>query len=340
MPQASIFIVEDEIIVSEDLRGTLEDQGYIVAGVTHSGEDALAEIEKARPDLVLMDIRLSGRMDGIETAGLIRDRFGYPVIFLTAHSDKANIARARLIGPYGYLLKPFSDRELYTTIEMALSRHRLDLITREKERTIRVLANAIPDPVMLLDRQLRILATNNAMIRDLRMTRPDDQETPTILPENESRYATLLPRIAKALATLVPSSFEEQEGERWYEISLFPVAGPDPEDPLLLVQYHDITARKKFENDIRTGGISRIEQNMEQFQILNDEIRNPLQAILGYVSLDCQANQDNIVQQVRLIDQLVHRLDQGWIESGKVRQFLIKHYLEEAQTGRAGRGQP
>ena len=340
MPQASIFIVEDEIIVSEDLRGTLEDQGYTVAGVAHSGEDALSEIEKAQPDLVLMDIRLSGHMDGIETAGFIRDRFGYPVIFLTAHSDKANIARAKLIGPYGYLLKPFSDRELYTTIEMALSRHHLDHITREKERTIRVLANAIPDPVVLLDRRLKILAANDAMINSLRTDWSDEWRTPVFLPENIDRFATLLPRIAKALSALVPAIYEEREGERWYEVSLFPVAGPDPEDPLLLVQYHDITVRKKFEEDLRTGGITRIEQNMEQFQVLNDEIRNPLQAILGYVSIDCQTNRDNIIQQIRLIDQLVHRLDLGWIESGKVRQFLIKHYLEDAHPDKPDCNKP
>jgi CheY-like chemotaxis protein len=335
MPQASIFIVEDELIVSEDLRQTLEDLGYTVGGVAHSGEDALAGIGSALPDLVLMDVRLAGAMDGIETAGLIRDRFGLPVIFLTAHSDKANVARAKLTGPYGYLLKPFSDRELHTTIEMALSRYHLDLLTREKERTIRVLANAIPDPVMLLDRRLKILAANDAMVHNLRTDRPDEWQTPVFLPENSGRYAALLPRIAKALSTLVPGVFEEQEGDTWYEISLFPVAGPDPEDPLLLIQYHDITARKRFEEELRTGGLSQIEQNMEQFQILNDEIRNPLQAILGYVNMDCRKHQGDIIEQIRAINNLVHRLDHGWIESGKIRQFLIRHYLEEVHPGRS-----
>ena len=333
MPQASIFIVEHESVIAEEIRQTLTKQGYAIAGVAHSGEIAIPAIEDATPDLVLMDIHLGGTMDGVETACIIRDRFGYPVIFLTAHSDDVNIARAKLTGPYGYILKPFNARELRSTIEMALSRHRMDLMVKEREQTIRILANAIPDAVMLIDRRGRILAANDAMACTIREVSPLQEEMPAFLPLSIGRYATLSPRIDEAFALLAAVKFEELEGDTWYEVSLRPVAGPDPEAPLLLVQYHDISDRKRFEEELRTGGVTQLEQNMAQFQILNDEIRNPLQAILGYISLDRNQYHDEIVEQVRIIDDIVNRLDQGWVESRKVRRFLMKHYLDEIKPG-------
>lgn len=334
MKQASIFIIEDEVIVAEDLRETLNSLGYTVIGSATSGEDALRKLETVRPDLVLVDIRLAGTMDGVETAGHIRDRFGYPAIFLTAHSENTNIARAKETGPYGYIIKPFNDRELHSTIEMALSRHRLDLLVKEKERTVRALANAIPDPVMLLDRNLMVLAANDAMTRDMNVAFPADGRKPVSLAECGGRFAALAPRIETAFASPAAVKFEEKNGGTWYEVSLWPFAGQD-EAPLVLVQYHDITARRQLEEQIRTGGITQIEQNMEQFQILNDEIRNPLQAILGYVSLDCDRYQENIVEQVEVINDLVRRLDRGWIESEKVRNFLLKHYLGDESPSEA-----
>jgi hypothetical protein len=95
---------------------------------------------------------------------------------------------------------------------------------------------------------------------------------------------------------------------------------------MILLQYHDITDHKRFEEQLKKGGITQIEHNMEQFQILNDQIRNPLQAIMGYVNLDCAHYREHITEQISLIDTLVDRLDYGWVESEKVRRFLIRHY--------------
>ena len=332
MPEVSIFIVEDEFIVAEDIRQILNDLGYAVAGTAGSGEDALSAIEKTHPDLVLMDIHLAGTMDGIDTAGIVRERFGYPVIFLTAHSDDTNISRAKQVGPYGYIIKPFGERELLSTIEMALSRFRLDQITNEKERTIRVLANAIPDPVMLLNRQYEILAANDAMMRRLRGSTALYQEKPVFLPGKNCLSETMKSRIENTFIVQQATRYEEKHGTNWHEITLRPVAGNTPESPLLMVQCHDITDRKHLEQELRAQGLAQIEQNMEQFQILNDQIRNPLQALLGYVNLDCEGNQAQILEQIRRIDDLVRQLDQGWAESEKVRRFLLQHYFRDSLT--------
>jgi PAS domain S-box-containing protein len=126
MSVCRILIVEDEAIVAMDLEGRLARMDYQPLGRVSSGEEALAFAGEHRPDLVLMDIRLQGKMDGIEAADEIRRRFHLPVIFLTAYSEDATLDRAKLTEPFGYILKPIDDRELKSTIEIALYKHRAD----------------------------------------------------------------------------------------------------------------------------------------------------------------------------------------------------------------------
>lgn len=123
---AQILIVEDDWTLAEGLRAALEFLGYGVAGVAPSGAEAIAVAGRAAPDLALMDVHLQGPMDGIEAAGILRERFRVPVVYLTSHFDDATLARARLTMPYGYLAKPFDERELRSTVEIALYKHALD----------------------------------------------------------------------------------------------------------------------------------------------------------------------------------------------------------------------
>lgn len=125
MEQKRILIVEDEVIVAMTLEAVLHKLGYGVAGAVTNGPDAIRIAGEEMPDLVLMDIRLEGPMDGIEAATRISTRYGIPVVYLTAHSDQTTLSRAIHTQPYGYLLKPFRERDLYTTIEMAFHKHRV-----------------------------------------------------------------------------------------------------------------------------------------------------------------------------------------------------------------------
>jgi len=122
----SILIVEDEAIVANDIKETLISLGYGVAGIAKSGENALEKVNKLRPDLVLMDIHLATAMDGIEAAGKIHVLYDIPVIYLTAFADKALINRAKVTEPYGYIIKPYEERELRSTIEITFHKHKLD----------------------------------------------------------------------------------------------------------------------------------------------------------------------------------------------------------------------
>ncbi len=126
MAKIKILIVEDESIVAKDIQNSLKKLGYSVMGSVSSGEKAIEEIEVDKPDLILMDIMLKGKMTGIEAANIIKERFGIPVIFLTAYADDNTIGKAKIIEPYGYIIKPFKEKELQTTIELAIYKHEQD----------------------------------------------------------------------------------------------------------------------------------------------------------------------------------------------------------------------
>ena len=160
MSKAGILIVEDSFIVAFHLRKTLESEGYEVMGIENSGEAAIAFIEKQRPALVLMDIMLGGRMDGIETTRTIRSRYHLPVIYITALTDKETIQRAKITEPYGYLTKPFEDREVFTVVEMALYKHEIELKLRQSEEKFFSTVRSISDAVIIIDEQYRITYMN------------------------------------------------------------------------------------------------------------------------------------------------------------------------------------
>lgn len=126
MAKVKILIVEDENLVAKDIQSTLKSIGYQVTAMVNSGDKAIQEVEENRPDLVLMDIKLRGKMTGIEAAKELKDRFSMPVIFLTAYADDNLLNKAKITEPYGYILKPYQPKELQTTIEMALYKYEKD----------------------------------------------------------------------------------------------------------------------------------------------------------------------------------------------------------------------
>jgi DNA-binding NtrC family response regulator len=151
MSKATILIVEDEAIIAKDLSQQLTRLGYEVLGITDSGEEAVILARERRPGVILMDIRLKGRMDGIKAAEAIGRDGNAPVIYLTAHSDRATLQRAKLTGPFGYILKPFEERELETQIEIALYKNELERKLRQKNAELQAFNNA------MVDRELRMI---------------------------------------------------------------------------------------------------------------------------------------------------------------------------------------
>ena len=160
MPKSRILIVEDEILVREDIEDCLEDLGHEVVSVASTGAEALSQIPTARPDLVLMDIRLKGDMDGVETARQIRTNFRLPVIFLTAHADDATLQRAKAADPIGYIVKPFAETTVNAVIQTALHKHELDRCLRESEEWLTTTLGCIGDAILATDSSGRIRFVN------------------------------------------------------------------------------------------------------------------------------------------------------------------------------------
>ena len=130
MSNERVYIVEDERVVAIDLKRRLERLGYSVCGSASNGQDALSEIARLRPDIILMDVLLRGDLDGIEVALTVKKELDIPVIFLSAYTDHTTIERAKEATPVGFILKPFKERELATMLEMALFKSVADLKVR------------------------------------------------------------------------------------------------------------------------------------------------------------------------------------------------------------------
>lgn len=160
MSQVKILIVEDESIVAMDIKHRAEVLGYQVTAIIPSGEEALVSVAQNRPDLVLMDIVLKGEMDGIEAAQKIRDNYDIPVVYLTAYSDERTLKRAKITQPFGYIIKPFDDRELHSAVEVALYKHQMESKLKESEKWLSTTLESIGDAVIATDKEGKLKFMN------------------------------------------------------------------------------------------------------------------------------------------------------------------------------------
>ena len=258
-----ILVVEDEAIVANDIRDTLISLGYTVAGTAKSGELALEKTAGTKPDLVLMDIHLAGKLDGIETAGQIHAKYGIPVIFLTAYADEALLERAKIAEPYGYIVKPYDERGLHSSIEMALYKHAMELRLKESEATTRVMVDATQDLLFLLAADGKILVANEALATRARMTTAELRGT--------SAYDLVAKKVLSPkmvcwnLKTTGERRInsEEQLNRGWFDLTIYPLYNANGSAEKFAVSIRNITARKQAEEQVRS--------NAEYFRLLIEE---------------------------------------------------------------------
>lgn len=162
MAQEKILIVDDEVVVAEDIRRQLRSLGYVVVGVVASGSEAVQLAGEHRPDLILMDIKLKGQIDGIDAARTIQAQYGIPVIYLTAFSDEETLERARHTLPLAYLIKPFVSSDLRAALELALFRHRVSRIAEQRGRWLDTVVQSMGDAVVTVDPQGKVTLLNPA----------------------------------------------------------------------------------------------------------------------------------------------------------------------------------
>jgi PAS domain S-box-containing protein len=206
-----VLVVEDEAIVAEEIRDRLERLRVEVVGVADTGEQAIQAAAETRPDLVLMDIRLKGALDGIQTAAILRERFDVPVVYLTAHSDPSTLDRAMQGASFGYVLKPFQEKDLRIAIASAVSRARAEQALKEKNAGYAAMLASIADAVVAVDAYGQISFLNAAAeaitgwLRNEALGRPMHEVFQLIdgatREEMESPAARALRRSAAVLAT-------------------------------------------------------------------------------------------------------------------------------------------
>jgi CheY-like chemotaxis protein len=185
-----ILIVEDERLVAEDLRDSLVHAGYDVVAIASTGERAIDRVAELEPDLVLMDINLSGEMDGIAAARSIRSRHGTPVVYLTAFSNDQTLARARATDAFGFIVKPFQEKAVVAAIEMALGKREGELTERKREEMLRCGLMSLPLGVVMTDEHDRIVFANATARTHIGRTLDGDERIPLTAVFEESMNGT------------------------------------------------------------------------------------------------------------------------------------------------------
>jgi len=167
MAKPNILVVEDEGILAQDIADTLINFNYRVSAIVDSGEQALKNAKAQQPNLILMDIKINGNLDGIDAAKQIKELYNIPVVFLTAYADDTTLKRAQIIEPFGYVLKPFREKELQTAIEMALYKHKMENERRQTQQALREsearfagILNIAQEAIVSIDQLKRIILFN------------------------------------------------------------------------------------------------------------------------------------------------------------------------------------
>ncbi len=255
-PKTRILVVEDEAIVARDIRLQLDDLGYEPVGHASRGEAAIVMAGELHPDLVLMDVQLAGAMDGIAAAQVIRTRFALPVVFLTAFAEDETLARAKRAEPFGYILKPFSERDLHAVVEMAVYKHRLECKLRQSETRFRTMFEAEPDCVKLLGAGGELLEMNRAGLAMLEAETLEEVCThgldQFIVPEHRAAHHALQERVFAGGAGTLEFEIVGLHGtRRWLETQATPLRNAADNATVLLGITRDITGRKIAQNALR-----------------------------------------------------------------------------------------
>jgi PAS domain S-box-containing protein len=294
MTDTKILVVEDEAITGMDIKRSLVEMGYSVVAIATTGELAVRKAGELHPDLILMDIMLAGKMNGIEAAELIKRQLRIPVVYLSAYSDDSFLARAKLTEPFGYILKPFRELELKTTIEMALYKNAMEHALRVSEATTRVLLNATDDILFLVDTNGQLLATNESLAKQAKKSVQDLTGTNIAELVSQGILSSHMAGWNVNITHKKPEHFEEEFRGTWFDTTVYPVLNHLGDVVLFAVYIRNISSSKKTEELARHNEEffrSLIEDTSDIIAILNSDgtIRHESPSInrtLGYSAED------------------------------------------------------
>lgn len=302
-PKARILVVEDEVIIANDIRIVLEAGGYQVTSVVATGARAVRKAESDRPDLVLMDIVLPGDLDGIQAARLIRARQDIPIIYLTAYTTESIVSRALASEPFGYIVKPFHESELFRTIEIALYKHRLERRLKESEEWLSTILRSIGDAVVASGKDGSVGFMNPAAEELLGWT----QEEAAGRPLAEILVLRRPDSGDDATATIQdPAQPGQQRGdyliatrggeEKTVTASSAPIIGRDGDVLGTVLALRDITAQKASETELH--------QSREELKVHVEEVQErntALKVLLGQRESDRGEFEERIMANIRTL---------------------------------------
>ncbi|MCX8161015.1 MAG: HD domain-containing protein [Candidatus Saccharicenans sp.] len=279
MSKARMLIVEDENLVARDLHNMVRLLGYEVTGVVQTAEEVIASINQKRPDLVLMDIVLKGNLDGISVAAVVWEEYSIPVVYITSFADDLTFERAKLTEPFGYLIKPFEERELELTIETALYKARMQLLLREKEQWLATILRSIGDGIIVLNAE-GLISFINPVAQSI--TGWTEKE---VLGQKFEQVFYLKSQTAPSPG-LEPFTLQEAVliSKNGLEIPIEQTTAPLPQDrgvgPGQVIVFRDITSRKKVERELQESWarLQRALQGTIQAISTTIEMRDPYTA--------------------------------------------------------------
>ncbi|HZW38656.1 MAG TPA: ATP-binding protein [Ignavibacteriaceae bacterium] len=289
-----ILIVEDELIVANDVALTLKKNGYEVVGISPSGESAIQKAKDHQPDVILVDIKLKGKMNGIEAVEKIKTFLDVPIIYLTANSDKETFENAKITSPLAFLIKPINFNELYTTIEVALFKHKMDKQLRESEKWLSTILNTIHDAVLASDKDGKIKYINPTAHKIAGFTLANTQDS-TIFDVfqiyDEKTNAHLVKYLYDALSFSKETIFTRnvvlklQHKEIPVQGRISPILDAQLNVMGMVIVFQDMT-QKRLEEKLLQESTEKSEKLKSIFiSQISHEVRTPLNNILTYTSL-------------------------------------------------------
>lgn len=309
MENKRILIVEDESLIAENIRMILEDYGYTVVKIVSSGEAAILAVKDHRPDMIIMDIMLEGMMTGIEAAQQIFTKFGTPIIYLTAYSDDSTLEEAKFTQPYGYIVKPFEEGELYATLEMAFYRVMVDKVLRESEEKYRNLVEKVEDGIIMMDEDSTLTFVNEAICEIMGYKKDEimgKKLTDFTDPEGVKAYE----KAARVLQTKKSTYYELKASSKNNSIKFLEINA----SPMIVSgEYHGSFAAIK---DV-TKQREREKLLISKQQLLNKEIELLRKKVADYDSSDKIMGDSRQVQKVRKLVDLIAPTNMSVLLQGK-----------------------
>ncbi len=332
-----ILVVEDEQIIGEDIKRTLEQFGYSIIGIMTTGEETLQKIDKLNPDMILMDIMLGGTLTGIETANEVLKSYDIPILYLTAYANDKILEEAKLTQPFGYIIKPFEEKELRASIEMAFYRHRMENTLKESEKKYRILFNNIMDPIFIFSKEnLHFLDCNNSVVSNYGYSKKELKKMTPFDLHPKSEYEKVQHYVKKITAEPVIYNHLTKEGKKILVEVLSKEITYENKSAILSIA-HNITerikAREKLkETQERLSVVFKNVPNIILYEIGGDRrfISENIIKLLGYPAEEFIKDKKKFSNLIHKDDRLIIRKKvNAWKESESSEMltlwYRIKH---------------